>query len=102
MCSVGWGGWGNCGRLSSVYDVKSVALYSAYVDTPQNTIKSTRIYICLFTMFFVVFMILFDDAKCVAWYSAYVYIPQNISKPTRNYDFFYLFFGTCLCDFFVT
>ncbi len=35
------GGWGNCGRLSSV--VKSVTLYSAYLDTPQNTIKSTRI-----------------------------------------------------------
>ena len=46
----------------------------------------------LFTLFFVVFMILFDDAKSVALYSAYVDAPQHTRKSYRNYGLFYLIF----------
>ena len=60
-------------------DAKSAALYSAYVDTPQNTRKSTRNYGFL-TLFFAVFIILFDDAKSVALYSAYVDTPLKYQK----------------------
>ncbi len=72
-------------------DAESVALYSAYVDTPQSTIKSTRIFVLL-TLFFVVLMIFLDDAKSVALYSAYAYIPQNTRESTRNYGLFCIYF----------
>ena len=40
---------------------KAVALYSAYVDKPQNTRKSTRNYGLFLTMVLDVFLLLFDD-----------------------------------------
>ena len=42
-----------------------MALYSAYVDTPQNTRKSRRIDGLFFNMCFVVFMLLFDDLEAI-------------------------------------
>ena len=46
-----------------VLGCEGVSLYSAYVDTPQNTRKSRRIYGIFLTCFVVVFMLLFDDLE---------------------------------------